>query len=468
MNEKLSKFGNLFQIKLIASLLSDMYYLNQINDILKPEYFDNEGNQFIVKKIIEYFQSYNSKATPEVMKIYIEKLKDGNPLKSIAKRNLILAYENIDSDDLKIIQQETLQFCKNQVLHQAILDSVELLQLEQYDEIQNIINIASKAGVDKNVGHEYKNHVEDRYNEDPRNPIPTPWPIINQIMDGGLGNGELGIVSGKPGGGKSFLLVNIACAALEQGKNVVFYTLELDAKYVAKRFDTYFTGLNSRELKHNVNEIKQTIAGVKGELIIKYYPTSTASINTLNAHIEKVNAMHFKTDLVIIDYLDLLKSTSSIHNRRDDQVLGDIYKQARGFAGEHQIPTWSASQINRGSGQNDDIIEGQSISGSYEKLMIADFVASMNRTTKDKVNMTGKLHIIKNRFGYDGMSYPAKINFALSRIHIFKEDSEDGKEINEIRGSRPDSLSKPKSNENVKKSMDINEVKRILNSKMKF
>jgi len=435
MTNKLSDFGSDFQIKIISSLLSDIYYLAQITDIIKPEYFDNGGNRFIVEKILSYYHEYKAKPTVEIFKVELAKMTDVT-LKANVKQNLISAFENIDSTDLKFIQDETLTFCKNQVLKQAILDSVDLLEVGEYDEIQHIIKEASNAGTDKNVGHEYKTHIEERYNEDPRNPIKTPWPIINEITGGGLGAGELAVIVGKYGGGKSWNLINIAAQALKDGKNVLFYTLELSAKYVGKRFDSFFTEIDTTKLEENLDTVKLKMKDVKGELIIKEYPTSSATFNTLNAHIEKVKSFNFIPDMVCIDYIDLMKAVNVGSNKRDDQVLEGLYKDARGFGQEHNCLIISPSQSNR-NGEDSDIIEGKTIGGAYAKLAIADFVMSQNRTLKDKTSNTGKMHIIKNRLGPDGMSFPAYIDLSIGKIQIYDENSSEGRQIEEERQAEP-------------------------------
>jgi replicative DNA helicase len=435
---KLSDYGYNYQIKTITSLLTDEFYLNQINDIIKPEYFDNNGLEHIVKKILEYYQLYKKKPTADSMKVFLEQITNNDLLKTNVRKGLKDVYDdsNLGSNDLTFIKNETLKFCKNQVVKQALLDSVDLLELGNYDEINSVMTRAFQAGIDKDVGHQYKNHFEERYAENPRFPISTPWSVINKIMDGGLGRGELGIIVGGPGGGKSRSLINIAGNAMKQGKNVIYYTLELYSGYVAKVFDTYFTGIYPNKLIELKNEIQLKINTIPGNLIIKFYPTGNASINTLAAHYEKVKSFHFNPDLICIDYLDLLKSNEGGYNKnkRDDQVLGDIYKQARGFAGEYDIPVWSVSQSNRES-QDSEFIQGGKISGSFEKLMIADFVASQQRTVKDKVNNVAKWHIIKNRFGPDGQTYPAKTDLGLCRINIYEENSEEGQEIETKRNS---------------------------------
>ena len=89
-----------------------------------------------------------------------------------------------------------------------------------------------KAGADKDIGHEYMTSIEERYTEAVRHVQPTPWEVINELTDGGLGKGELGVMVAPAGIGKSWALMNIGADAVKKGKTVLHYTLELNEAYV--------------------------------------------------------------------------------------------------------------------------------------------------------------------------------------------------------------------------------------------
>ena len=139
-------------------------------------------------------------------------------------------------------------FCKNQQLKQALLTSVDLLHAGDYDDIRRLIDNALKAGQDKNIGHEYNKDTESRYREEHRIVIPTPWKEFNELFQGGVGNGDFGLIFGNPGGGKSWCLVALGAEAVRLGYNVIHYTLELSEDYVGKRYDACFTGIPVNEI----------------------------------------------------------------------------------------------------------------------------------------------------------------------------------------------------------------------------
>jgi len=224
----------------------------------------------------------------------------------------------------------------------------------------------------------------------------------------------------------SWMLVAIANHAVKLGKNVIYYTMELNEDYVGLRHDANTTGYASQDIKFHQDEVLAAISKARGNLIIKYYPTKNASIDTLRTHIVRTTSHGFKPDLLIIDYPDLLKGQMNYSNNDKRFELENIYEHTRGLAGELQIPIWGASQANRSS-LDDEIIEAGKIAESYNKVMISDFVMSLQRKTKDKLAHTGRVHVIKNRFGPDGFTFPSKMNASNGIIQLFEEKSEDGK-----------------------------------------
>ena len=176
-------------------------------------------------------------------------------------------------------------------------------------------------------------------------------------------------------------MVNVGANAAKAGLNVIHYTLELNEAYVGLRYDSVFTGIAAQDLKFNIEEVKKTVGNMKGDLIIKQYPTKSASVSTIGAHIEKCRVQGFKPDLVIVDYADLLRDISG--GREVRHMLGNIYEDLRGLAGEHEIPVWTASQANR-SALEEDIIGAEKIAESYSKIMTADFVVSLSRKRDTK------------------------------------------------------------------------------------
>jgi len=409
----LHSYGPGFQIKVLASLLNHKEFLINIHDILSEEYFDNQAHKWVVKEILKYYDKYHTTPTMEVLKVELKKVQN-EVLQISIKEQLKEAYKS-SNDDLIYIEEEFSNFCKNQQLKKALLTSVDLLQAGDYDSIRYMIDNALKAGQDKNLGHEYSKDIETRYREEHRVTIPTPWGEFNELLQGGLGGGDFGLIFGNPGGGKSWALVALGGHAVKLGFNVIHYTLELGEDYVGRRYDAYFSNIPVNKITQNKARVQEIIPNIPGQLIIKEYSPGKASVSTLESHIRKCMDLDFKPDMVIIDYVDLLRSKKFSKERKDE--IDDMYVGTKGLARELNLPIWSVSQVNR-AGAKDDIIEGDKAAGSYDKIMITDFAASLSRKKEDKVNGTGRFHIMKNRYGMDGITFGAKVDTSTGHFEM--------------------------------------------------
>ena len=424
-NISLNQFGFSFQMKTITLLLTDVNFFQQIYDILEDDYFESEANEWIVKTIKDYFEKYRTLPTLEAMKVLLDDVSS-DVLKMSVVDNLREAHKHIGDTDLDFVREKVLDFCKNQTMKNAIISSVDLLENGNYDDIRKLVNDAMNAGTERNVGHEYVKHFEDRYSDTARITCPTPWDPVNELMSGGLGGGELGVVVAPAGVGKTWMLCAIGAGAVEEGKTVLHYTLELSDNYVGLRYDSIFSGIANQNLKYQKDEVKRKVEEVEGELLIKYYPTKSASVTTLSSHINRIKTLGVDIDMIIVDYADILRDTSK-YVKEVRHALGNIYEDLRGLAGEIDVPVWTASQANR-SALEEDIIEANKVAEAYSKVMTADFVFSVSRKVEDKIANTGRVHIIKNRFGPDGLTFPASINTNNGKIEVFESGTVGGKE----------------------------------------
>jgi len=429
----LSTYGTAFQIKVLSSLLTHKEFLQNIHDVLSEEYFDNQAHKWVIGQILDYYEKYHTTPTMEVLKVEMKKVSN-EVLQLSIKEQLREAYQ-ASNEDLEYVEKEFSSFCKNQQLKKALLNSVDLLNSGDFESIRGLIDNALKAGAEKNIGHEYIKDTEARYREEARTIVPTPWGKFNDLMQGGLGNGDFGLIFGNPGGGKSWTLVALGGYAVKMGYNVVHYTLELGEDYVGRRYDAFFTGKPVDTLFKNRDKVEEIIKELPGQLIIKEYAPGQATVNTLRAHIQKCTDLDFKPDLIIIDYVDLLSSKKRVQDRKGE--IDDIYVSTKGLAKELQLPVWSVSQVNR-AGAKDDVIEGDKAAGSYDKIMITDIAISLSRKKEDKVNGTGRFHIMKNRYGMDGMTFSVVADTSTGHFEVTDhhfDDSDSPRPVQQIEGT---------------------------------
>ena len=411
--KSIDEYGSIFQMKVISSLLTHKNFLQNINDVLDSEYFSNPAHKWIINEILDYYEKYHTTISMDILKVEMKKVE--NEVLQVSIREQLREAYKADIDDLTYVQEEFSAFCKNQQLKKALLNSVDLLKAGDYDSIKYMIEAAMKAGQDKNIGHEYRKDVESRYREDHRTIVPTPWEPINQLIQGGLGNGDLGLIFGNPGGGKSWTLVALGGFAVKMGYNVIHYTLELSESYTGRRYDAFFTNVPVDNLEKHKTKVEETVPELPGELIIKEYPMGKTTMSTIEAHIKKVTDLGIKPDLILIDYIDLLSTKKKTVDRKGE--IDDIYTSTKGLARQLNIPIWSVSQVNR-AGAKDNVIEGDKAAGSYDKMMITDLSISLSRKKEDKVNGTGRFHIMKNRYGMDGLTYQVNVDTTIGKIEI--------------------------------------------------
>ena len=421
--DTLVKYGQGYQSKVVAALITDVKFLEQVGEITKPAFFESQANQWIIGEVQHYFDEYKAVPTMEVFKIKVGGIEDKG-LKLTVIEQLKNVYLQIGAEDMPYVKKEYLTFCKNQKVKEALFKSVDLLKNGQYEQIIDTMMKASKVGVESDLGLDFIEDFASILENVKRDACSTGWSVIDDLMDGGLGPGELGVVMAPSGIGKSWFLSKIACSALEKGIDVLHYTLELSENYVGQRYITILTGIPTTDQKERKDEIIRKVKQVPGRVRIKYYPPQFASAKTIAAHIEKIKQTGFKPKLIIIDYADLLKSGNG---NRDGLYaeLGGIYEELRGLSGETLIPIWTATQTNRAAIDH-EVIGADSVGDSYKKVQTADFIMSVSRKTKDKLSNTGRIHIVKNRFGPDGLTFPAKIDTFTGTMDIFAATSVDG------------------------------------------
>jgi replicative DNA helicase len=428
--DNLKRFGAEFQTKCVASLLSDKAFLERILDILLPEYFESDSNKWIVGEITSYFLQYKDIPTLTVFKVRSDTIEQAD-FKMMVINQLKNVYQKISDTDINYVKETFLEFCKNQSLKNAMLIGVEYLKTGEYEKIRTEIDKALKAGAERNLGHDYYADVDKRLSDIARFCVKTGWSLVDTLLDGGLASGELGVVISSAGGGKSWCLARLGAEAMLSGKNVIHYTLELNENYVGRRYDACFTGFDFQAIPKQKDSVKKRVDEMKneggvGKLKVKYFPIKTVSAMSLKSHLERCQMIDgIRYDMMVVDYADILRPITAEKNSNSYAEAGSIYEELRMIAGELQIPIWTASQGNRSSSE-EDIITAKSVADSYRKIMTADFVMSLSRKMEDKVSNTARFHIIKNRFGCDGITFPSIFNSSNGSITMYEASSKEG------------------------------------------
>ncbi len=427
-----AKFGKPFQEKVFQSMLTDTVWSAQMIEVVDPEYFDLKYLSYLCGKYFAYYQKYKTFPTLTILITIIK--EDLSKSKDIVLRDQIIEYlhrmkTNPDMGDLQYVKEKSLEFCKRQAFKEALEQSVELIQTEKYESVINIMKQAISVGMPNSSGHDFFEDIEARFVQINRQVCPTGLDKIDSqdILRGGLGRGELGVIAANTGVGKSHFLVAMGCAAMRAGKNVIHYTFELSEHETGKRYDSNLCDIPSNEIIERKKEVVDKYEEMDlGKLIIKEYPSGSASVMTIRNHIEKLTLKGFKPSLITVDYADVMKSSRAYDSLRHELKL--IYTELRNLAGDLNIPVWTASQANKDSSKS-DVVGLENLGESYGKAQVADVVLSISRKPMEKSEGTGRIFVAKNRAGRDGLLFPINIDTAKSKFTILDETSLSLKEV---------------------------------------
>jgi replicative DNA helicase len=424
LEKNFSKYGKPFQEKVFQSMLTDVTWTAQMIEVVNPEYFDLKYLSFLCERYFKYYTKYKTFPTLSMLITIIK--EDLSRSKDAVLRDQIIEYlhrmkTNPDMGDLQYVKDKSLEFCKRQAFREALEQSVELIQTEKYESVMNIMKEAISVGMPNSTGHNFFEDIEARFVQINRQVCPTGLDRIDaqDILRGGLGRGELGVIAANTGVGKSHFLIAMGCAAMKVGKNVIHYTFELSEHETGKRYDSNLCDIPSNEVIVRKKEVVDKYKEMElGKLIIKEYPTGSASVMTLRNHIEKLTLKGFKPSLVTVDYADVMKSSRAYDSLRHELKL--IYTELRNLAVDLNIPIWTASQANKDSSKS-DVVGLENLGESYGKAQVADVVLSISRKPMEKSTGGGRIFVAKNRAGKDGLLFPINIDTAKSKFQILDD-----------------------------------------------
>jgi archaellum biogenesis ATPase FlaH len=420
--ETFSKMGKTYQEKVVQALLQDYMFAEQMADVIQPKYFDVKYLQEVVKNFYDHKAKYKTYPSLDVLEVMITRQdEDADPLLSTQVREYLERTKTTSMNgDKGFIEESSLDFCKKQSLKDGLVKAIDMMESGNYDAIQSVIKDALNRGGVRDMGHNYKEGFAQRGQKSVRKPIPTGWPILDKAFNGGWERATLSTFIAPTGAGKSMFLVNCGAAALEQGLNVLYVTLEMAEWKIGIRFDSYYSGVEINKVPDNQDQIKCEVNNrVRGELFIKEWPTKNASVQTIRAYLQRLTATKgFTPDMLVVDYADLLRGSRGYNDKRFE--LEGIYEELRALAQEFNVVVITADQTNR-SGLDMEIVTIGQIGESYAKATVCDVIMTISRRMEDKQCNGGRLFLAKSRLGQDGMVYPFMLNTATVKVELLQQ-----------------------------------------------
>jgi replicative DNA helicase len=433
--DSLGYLGQTFQLKLLNQIIVDEKFSTSIIEALDPSYFDNEYLRLISSKIKDYFEKYDTIPEFNTLEqiLSIEVKRDVTREHTIDVLNEV---KEVSQKDSIYIQETGLKFCKQQELKKAnkkiqkILDSGDF---DRYQECEEILKQALNVGDSKDVGVDVFSAIDDVLADDFRNPIPTGITGLDELMNGGLSKGELGVILAAFGVGKTSMITKIANSAYNLGHNVVQIFFEDNPKVIQRKHITCWTGIElnrlSEEKETIIKELERIKEG-KGNLILKKFPSDGTTVPIIKQYLRKLISDGIKPDIILLDYIDCVQPSKHV----DDANVGEgnVMRQFESMIDELNIAGWTAIQGNRGS-IGAQVVEANMIGGSIKKGQIGHFIVSIAKTLDQKEEGRATMAILKSRFGKDGVIFE-DIVFDNSRIIIDTKTSSDVSFLNFEKG----------------------------------
>lgn len=377
-------------------------------NLIKDQYFESLVHQNIFKVIKEHFLGYGTLPSDDLILEEVKKVK--NKKETLEEYRLELkAINGIDVESIKnemYILDKVEEFAKSQAIKEAIIDSIDDINKGNFSKVEDRVRHALSVGRNVELGTDYFSSVDDRWarasNSKTNTTYRTPFPSINEALEGGLAPKELAMAVAPPGVGKSLFLANQAQRSAIDGHNVLYVSMEMSEDRVAQRLDSIFTKVRQDELSRSVGTITERLASIHekyrniGQIRIKEFPCRRLTANGLRAYLTQLkNYENFKPDVLIIDYLELMITDDSLS---DYQAQQRIAEELRGIAQEERIVVWTATQTNR-EGRKVDIITDSELADSYGKIRVCDLAFSINQKGEEFDKGAARLYVMKSRNG---------------------------------------------------------------------
>ena len=439
-NQNFSFLGQTFQLKLLSQLFLDRKFSERIINVIQTKYFDNMNYRQIVVFIKDYYEKYENIPTYDNI-IQTISLEVKDDIQKEYLHSVVKLIKKQTLEDSKFIQDRALKFCKQQALKKALQYCNKVLErgeFEEYDKLEEKLKEVLTIGEEIDDSVEVLSGIENVLSEEYRNPIPTGISGIDKIIEGGLGKGELGIILGGTGFGKTTFLTKVANSAYNQNYNVLQIIFEDNVKEIQRKHIACWSGISLLNFKENKEKIIERLNNIKskGKLIIKRFPSDSITINKIKNYIKKLNSTGIKIDMVVLDYLDCV----SPNIKYDDYNIGEssVVRAFESMLVEFELVGWTAVQSNRG-GLSSDIIQLDKMGGSIKRAQVGHLVISIAKNLEQKKLGLATVAILKSRFGSDGIVFE-NCTFDNTRVYIDTNsnkivtsfDYEDNKEESKI------------------------------------
>jgi len=420
----------------LSNLIHNEPFARKALPFIKPEYFSNRHERVVFEEINKFMEKYGNQPTKEALSIELDNRKDLNEEEFKSILNIVETLSDAEVD-LQWLLDSTEKFCKDKAVYNAILSGIQIIEgkdkQQTAEAIPSILSDALAVAFDQNVGHDYVEDGEERFEfyHKKEEKIEFDLEYFNKITKGGLPQKTLNIALAGTGVGKSLLMVHMAAATLMQGKNVLYITLEMAEERIAERIDANLMNITMDDLhelpkKMFTDRLSKIQTKTNGKLIIKEYPTASAHTGHFRSLIKELALKKsFRPDIIFIDYLNICASSRFKGNANVGSYfyIKAIAEELRGLAVENNVPIMSATQTTRGGYSNSDV-GLEDTSESFGLPATADLMFALIST--EDLESLNQLMVkqLKNRYNDPGANKRFVIGIDRARMKLYDCEQE--------------------------------------------
>jgi replicative DNA helicase len=400
--------GFSFQQSLLKAIIEDKKYGDTIIEVLETKFFDNNSFRYIIENVKELYTSYGKIPNYETItqKIISE---SGNKDTNRIHIDTLEQIKN-DDNDVNFVKDRALNFCKQQNLKKELKSVNHIIDngnFEDYHKIEQIIQKALQVGTDDNDVVDVFFDIDSALEKNFRLPIPTGVVGMDNLLKGGLGRGELGIVLAPTGTGKTTILTKFANTAFNNDNNVLQIFFEDNRDNIRRKHFTIWTNVEPDEQPEYAEEVKEKVLEAqsrsKGVLKMIKMSSDDATISKIKSKIRKLISEGFKPDLLVLDYVDCVSSDKSIDGE-EWKGEGSVMRSLESMTTEFDMAIWTATQGSRDS-ISSEVVTSDQMGGSIKKAQIAHVIISIAKTLEQKEHNLATLTLLKSRIGQDGIIF---------------------------------------------------------------
>ena len=424
---------------ILSNLCYNEEYLRKVIPFLKPEYFSRNEDRIVFNKIATHTETYNAAPSKQALMIAVT---DDKAVTESEFSEIQAIVETLDTEDAdsQWLLDETEKFCKDRALYNAVMESIGILDGRNKDlskdAMPSILSEALSVGFDNNVGHDYIENADERFDFYHRleEKLPFDLEMFNKITNGGLSNKTLNVALAGTGVGKSLFMCHMAAANIAAGKNALYITLEMSEERIAERIDANLMNLPIGQLKDLSksmfdDRISKLNEKIQGRLIVKEYPTASAHAGHFKSLLNELKLKrNFRPDIIFVDYLNICTSSRfrAGSSANSYTIIKSIAEELRGLAVEFDVPIVTATQTTRGGYNNSDV-ELTDTSESFGLPATADLMLALIST--EELEQLGQIMVkqLKNRYADPTTNKRFMIGVDRARMKLFDlEDSQAG------------------------------------------